>query len=104
MRAELGDAVGRSRRARGEANHRAQDFQRHTKELAGSKPAGADSGQRAAAIAYRTRMGLEVEEFTEIEPNVRPDTAENESAAGKSQEQTPSDGSDLDFSQARIMR
>ncbi|MEV0085684.1 hypothetical protein [Saccharopolyspora sp. NPDC050642] len=104
LRSELADAVGRGRRARGEANHRAQDFQRHTRELAGTKPAGAESGRRAAAIAYRARMGLEVEELAETESNVRPDTAENESATGKSQEQTPSDGSDLDFSQARIMR
>jgi hypothetical protein len=103
FRAELADAVGRSQRARREAHHRAEDFQRHTRELAKStaRVADAETERRAAAIAYRTRMGLEVEEF---EPNVRPDTAPNESAAGKSQEQTPSDGSDLDFSQARIMR
>lgn len=103
FRAELADAVGRSQRARREAHHRAEDFQRHTRELAKStaRVADAETERRAAAIAYRARMGLEVEEF---EPNVRPDTAPNESAAGKSQEQTPSDGSDLDFSQARIMR
>ncbi|MGP4015355.1 hypothetical protein [Saccharopolyspora sp. 5N708] len=106
FRAALADAVGRSRRARGEAHQRAEDFQRHTKELAENKPSepAAESRQREMAVAYRTRMGLEVEEFSAAEPNAVPDAARNESATGKSQEQTPSDGSDLDFSQARIMR
>lgn len=107
FRAELADAVGRSRRARGEAQHRAEDFQRHTRKLAKNAAAGssaAESEQRAAAIDYRTRVGLEVAEYSAIESNVPPDPAGNESTAGKSQEQTPSDGSDLDFSQARIMR
>ncbi|MGI8308571.1 hypothetical protein [Saccharopolyspora sp. ASAGF58] len=107
FRAELADAVGRSRRARDEAHHRAEVFQRHTTELAKNAATGssaAESVQRAVAIDYRTRVGLEVPEYSAIESNVRPDTAANESAAGKSQEQTPSDGSDLDFSQAQIMR
>lgn len=107
FRAELADAVGRSRRARDEAHHRADDFRRHTRELAKHAVTGscaAESAQRAVAIDYRSRAGLEVPEFSAIESNVCPDTAANESTAGKSQEQTPSDGSDLDFSQARIMR
>ncbi|MCI2417169.1 hypothetical protein MOQ72_07025 [Saccharopolyspora sp. K220] len=104
FRAALADAVSRSRRARGEAHHRAEDFQRHTKELAKSKPSesATNTQQREMAVAYRTRMGLAVEEFAAAEPNADP--ARPESSAGKSQEQTPSDGSDLDFSQARIMR
>jgi hypothetical protein len=106
FRAALADAVSRSRRARGEARHRNEDFQRHTKELAKNGPPepATESLQRELAVAYRTRMGLEVEEFSAAEPNALPDAERNESAAGKSQEQTPSDGSDLDFSQARIMR
>ncbi|MBB5154797.1 hypothetical protein [Saccharopolyspora phatthalungensis] len=106
FRAALADAVSRSGRARGEAHQRAEDFQRSTTELARSKSPGSavESSQRAAAAAYRIRMGLEIEEFSENEPNVRPATAPNGAAAGNSPEQTPSDGSDLDFSQARIMR
>jgi hypothetical protein len=100
FRSALADAVGRGRRARAEAHQRAEDFRRRTTLLAQEGRAGdrrpAESAARGAALEHRVRTGLEVEEFA----------AERKPApnAPNSPEQIPSDGSDLDFSQARIMR
>ncbi|GAA0524937.1 hypothetical protein [Saccharopolyspora thermophila] len=102
FRSELANAVGRSRRARREALHRREDARKRPTKPGGEASSGGQAAaeHRAAALAYRQRMGLEVPEFAEPESNA---PAQN-SAEPKSQEQTPSDGSDLDFSQARIMR
>ncbi|MER7014364.1 hypothetical protein ABT324_23310 [Saccharopolyspora sp. NPDC000359] len=101
FRAELAAAVGRGHRARAEAHRRAVDFQRDTRERAAQAGATGGGEQREAALEHRTRMGLEVPE--PVNPSAR-DAEEKAPGTGKSQEQTPSDGSDLDFSQAQIMR
>ncbi|MGW1676829.1 hypothetical protein [Saccharopolyspora sp. NPDC002376] len=106
FRTELAAAVGRGHRARAEAHHRAVDFQRSTEDLAEQRGATGDGDQRAAALEHRNRMGLAVPELAEANPRAEGDSDDSEksSTARKSQEQTPSDGSDLDFSQAQIMR
>lgn len=109
FRTELAAAVGRGHRARADAHRRAVDFQQGTRELADRAGTTGDSEQRAEALAHRNRMGLEVPEPTAANPvaGSTEDTGEAAQKApktGKSQEQTPSDGSDLDFSQAQIMR
>ncbi|WP_433870268.1 hypothetical protein [Saccharopolyspora sp. CA-218241] len=96
LRAALTDAVGRGRRARTDAHRHAEEFRQRTGELAREAPGG--GGDHAAAAAdYRRRAGLPVEEFPEK-------VAETSEATPESPEHTSSDGSDLDFSQARIMR
>ncbi|MER7386189.1 hypothetical protein ABT337_31310 [Saccharopolyspora hirsuta] len=101
FRAELAAAIGRGHRARAEAHRRAVDFQRGTRELAAQAGTTGEGEQREAALAHRNRMGLEVPEAAN--PSAR-DAEEKAQPTGKSQEQTPSDGSDLDFSRAQIMR
>ncbi|RKT85116.1 hypothetical protein SAMN05421805_108138 [Saccharopolyspora antimicrobica] len=109
FRTELAAAVGRGQRARTDAQRRTADFRRNTEELAERAGRTGDGEQRAEALAHRNRMGLEVPELTGPIPAAgsTEDTGvadEKAAKAGKSQEQTPSDGSDLDFSQAQIMR
>ncbi|MDA3647312.1 hypothetical protein LZ318_35730 [Saccharopolyspora indica] len=105
FRTELAAAVGRGQRARADAHRRTADFRRDTEELAERAGRTGDGEQRAEALAHRNRMGLEVPELTGPIPAEETAVADEKTPkTGKSQEQTPSDGSDLDFSQAQIMR
>lgn len=109
FRAEVAAAVGRAHRARAEAHRRATDFRATTDQLVEQRGATAEGEQRAAALAHRDRMGLAVPELTAAVPN-EGSTADTQDAAekarrdGELQDRAPSDGSDLDFSQAHIMR
>jgi hypothetical protein len=99
LRDELAAAVGRGRRARREAHSRVEDFQRHTTELAQSQQREAQPADRVVtATEFRARVGLPVETGTVAESTFPADATE------KSHQQTPSDGSDEDFSQARMLR
>lgn len=123
FRAELADAVSRGRQARNEAHEQAEGFHGEARELA-REPAEKAAGQRQEqAREFRVRMGLAVEEFTPAEAAPEPaagssatgaenertgedgkDSVTNANNSPESQEQTPSDDSDPDFSQAQIMR
>lgn len=114
-RSQLGSAVTRGRRARDEAHERSERFRSHTKELADQARRGERSDnqsptrteQRESAAEFRVRAGLPVEEFPEPVSNREFDGNAEETSGvttPKSQQQTPSDGSDEDFSQARILR
>lgn len=116
FRGELDSAISRGRRARSEAHHHCEGFRERTRELGASsgqaRAAGRDGleGTRADAADFRMRTGLPVEDLAVDEsgadesaaaPNARTPERDPEP---ESQEQTPSDGSDLDFSQRRMLR
>ena len=132
FRGQLDTAVTRSRRARSEAQHQCAEFRAHTGELATGQQDGTNVTKGADGDAerhygdaadFRMRMGLPVPERSIADSAVddsspedsAPESGRAESGAGtnaeppvhpdaeKSQEQTPSDGSDLDFSQRQMV-
>ncbi|GAA2809197.1 hypothetical protein [Saccharopolyspora taberi] len=108
LRDALGAAVSRGRRAQAEAHENSEGFRRRSREIGDRirsgelKPEGTGSKRLQSAADYRDRVGLDVERFPAEESDV--DDGKNVSESLESQEQTPSDGSDLDFSQAQILR
>ena len=108
LRDALGTAVSRGRRARAEAEENAERFRKRSRQLGEGircgelRPDGTGSERELSAADYRTRVGLDVERYVLEESSV--DQSETARKSAESQEQTSSDGSDLDFSQAQMLR
>ncbi|EQD84191.1 hypothetical protein A8924_7140 [Saccharopolyspora erythraea NRRL 2338] len=108
LRDALGTAVSRGRRARSDVLERSETFRARTAELGdgvrrGELRAVAESERARAAAEFRHDAGLPAEDLRVVaESDV--DGSGGAAKSPESQEQTPSDGSDLDFSQAQILR